>query len=207
MGKTSRFIEDTFARAAFAEQNVDPDSVFGPAKSEAVMQAKGKEKSGSVRQWLDDTGAAVAFAERGDHETATMIAKGKDAPKAEAQDESPLILVVGGKNSFSDELVNYAVEMAGRMHARILALTPAADADAACAEGFASACAAQDVAFSHMAKAGDRDRIVAQLSSEHPGLKYVMTEPATPSPQYKAIPVYRPAPSARQRDNRPTIRA
>lgn len=186
MNKLRQTIEDTFAEAAFAEKNVESGFYH------VQMQGKTCE---SVRDQLEDANVAAAYASAGDHETARSILQG-DACGVAAQAGSPLILVVGGAESFSAGLVEYAVDMASRMKAAILALNINTVPSEAYAVQFKQAAAAKDVPFSHMVRAGQKDQIVQALSREFENLQYVMNEP--PRPSVRSIPVYCPAPSVRR---------
>jgi hypothetical protein len=186
MNKLRQTIEDTFAEAAFAEMNVE--SGF------SQVQMRGKAGA-SVRDQLEDANVAATYASAGDHETARDILQ-SGAVKAAAQAGSPLILVVGSADSFSDGLVEYALDMASRMKAAILALNINTVRDDAYAVQFKQAAKAKGVPFSHMVRSGQKDQIVQALSREFENLQYVMNEP--PRPSVRSIPVYCPAPSVRR---------
>ncbi|WP_027185493.1 hypothetical protein [Desulfovibrio inopinatus] len=185
MTKLGKVLEDTYADVAFAEENMDLQL---HAKACCEKTAKGK----SVGQWLEDTSAAAAFASASDHDTARSIVAEED----KIDNESPLIVVVGGATSFSYELVTYAIDMASRLKSSILALNLGSQKSDAFAAEFRKAAQAKDIPFSHLVCSGQRDQVVEALSRKYSNLQYVMSEPR---PTARAIPVYCPAPSARTR--------
>ncbi len=184
MTKLGKVLEDTYADVAFAEENVDLQFHAQPC-----CQKKAPE---SVGKWLEDTSAAVAFASASDHDTAQSIV----AKDEKIDSEKPLIVVVGSPSAFSDELMTYALDMAGRLKSSILALNLNAQKSDEYAAEFRNAAQGKDIPFSHLVCAGQQDQVVEALSRKHPNLQYVMSEPR---PTARAIPVYCPAPVARTR--------
>ena len=189
MGKFMKSLEDTFVEVAFAEANVELE----PGRKKMKKTRRGQRDKRSIGEWIEDASVASVYASAGDHASAVQFAAGDHAQESK-QDTTPLILVVGGKDSFSDHLMNYAVDMAARISGAILALTVNGRADAQPAAAFAKTCEDRGVTFTHQMRDGNKDGIVEELSTEHPNLQYVMSEP--PRPSVKSIPVFRPAPRA-----------
>lgn len=136
---------------------------------------------------LQDSAAAVAFAEAGEHETARAMVD-QTAGKRK-------ILVVGNQENFSEVLVTYSLEMATRLDFELVLLNvtdaplslPAERREAATAL-FQSKCdlnfaalkqrAAQvNVSVDHLVKVGDLDDVVDKIQTQFPGMRYVLTEP------------------------------
>lgn len=189
MRKLSTLLEETFMDVAFAEHNQEPVAM-------AARSSKSTKSEKNLGRWLEDSGAAVAFAGAGDHETAMQMT-GRKAESEKKQEETPMILVVGSSHAFSNELIRYAVDMAGRIKGCIMALNVGVSAEDTDVRQFASAAKEQGVSFEHLARKGNRDMIVEALSRKYSNLQYVMTEPGRP--KAKKIPVYRPAPAVRAR--------
>lgn len=186
MAKLFQMLEDTFVKVAFAEQNVELE----PGRT---MKKKDKRNKRSIGEWIEDASVASVYASAGDHESAVQFAAG-DQAQQQAEDRTPLILVVGGKECFSEHLINYAVDIAQRMQGAILALSVNADAGSQPEAAFAKACTDRGVEFTHQMRSGSKDAIMEEMSRENANLQYVMTEP--PRPSVKSIPVFRPAPRA-----------
>jgi predicted S18 family serine protease len=136
---------------------------------------------------LQDVAAAVAFAEAGEHETVQrMMDTSIDCKK---------MLVIGREDSFSRLLTEYALNMAKRMEFEIIALScteePLTLAAAELAEAtelfksnstantalFLQQATEKGIQFGHIAEVGNQDAIVEKLHAEHPGMRYVLTEP------------------------------
>lgn len=136
---------------------------------------------------LQDTAAAAAFAEAGEHETArVMIDKSAGNRK---------ILVVGRADNFSKELVEYSLGMAKRLDFEIVAvnitmapLSLSADKRGEAIEFFQqnsmkNITAMKEMAekagvqLSHVVEIGHQDEVVNALHAKYPGMSYVLTEP------------------------------
>lgn len=136
---------------------------------------------------IQDTAAAVAFAEAGEHDTArSMIDKSTG---------SKTILVIAKGDKFSEMLSDYSLDMAQRLGFEILALNittaplalTAAKREEA-TELFHSnsnknvaalrdKAAEKGISFGHIIEIGDQDTVVEKLHVEYPGMRYVLTEP------------------------------
>lgn len=153
-------------------------------KNDSTPQVKLTERKQNTMQ---DSAAAVAFAEAGEHETALAMVGSSAGSKK--------ILVIGREDSFSDTLIEYAVDMAKRWRYEILALNVtkgplslSATVRDNAAELFRKNCLAnvvalqtlaeqKGVAVSHRVEIGDQDTIVESVHAEFPGLRYALTEP------------------------------
>jgi hypothetical protein len=172
---------------------------FKKNKKSEDIQVKERKKS-----VLQDTAAAVAFAEAGEHETARIM--------VDKQSEPRKILVIGREERFSEKLVDYSVSMAKRLSFEIVALNiTAAPLSMPADKGQEAAVLfhshslenvstlqkqAQDngVGFTHLVEIGRQDEVVEKLHAKYPNMRYVLTEPdpeATQNAQGKiSIPVF-----------------
>lgn len=157
-------------------------NMFKKDKKDAKIQVA--ERKQNV---LQDTAAAVAFAEAGEHDTARSMLDKSTGSKT--------VLVIGREDSFSELLTEYSLGMAQRLGFEILALnvTDAPLAVAAAkreeaAELFrhksnenVSALRAQaaekGISFAHLVEIGSQDAVVEKLHAKYPGMRYVLTEP------------------------------
>ena len=136
---------------------------------------------------FQDSAAAAAFAEAGEHTTArAMIDKTKGNRK---------ILVVASEERFSDVLFNYSLDMAKRLDFELLMLNvtnaPLSLADVRKEEETArflnesqqNFIALQEraeevgVPVNHLIEIGELDDVVHKLQTQFPGMRYVLTEP------------------------------
>lgn len=135
---------------------------------------------------LNDSAAAVAFSEQGEHDTArSMIDRSKG---------KRTILVAANGDSFSETLNNYALDMAKRLDYEILALNvsePFSGAEEQRKkeeEAFRESCKCSvqkmqenaekiGVSVSGLIEWGHLDDVVARLHTQYPGMRYVLTEP------------------------------
>ena len=153
-------------------------------KSKRGQKVKVEEQRQTVFQ---DSAAAAAFAEAGEHETArTMIDKTKGNRN---------ILVVASEERFSEVLFNYSLDMAKRLDFELLMLNvtnaPLSLPEARKEEEttrFLNASqqnfiAVQDraeqagVPVNHRIEIGELDDVVHTLKIQFPGMRYVLTEP------------------------------
>jgi hypothetical protein len=153
-------------------------------KNKKDQKVKVEERKQTV---LQDSAAAAAFAEAGEHATArTMIDKTKGNRK---------ILVVASEDRFSDALLNYSLEMAQRLDFELLTLNvtdapltlPEARKEEEIArfqneskQNFAALQGRAEqagVPVNHLVEIGDLDDVVHKLKTQFPGMRYVLTEP------------------------------
>ena len=170
-------------------------------KNKKNQDVEVKERKKSV---LQDTAAAVAFAEAGEHETARSIIQKQSEPRK--------ILVIGREEHFSEKLVDYSVSMAKRLDFEIVALNitaaplsmPADKSQEAAllfhsqslenVDALAKHAQENGVGFIHLVEIGRQDEVVEKLHAKYPNMRYVLTEPdpdVTQKAQGKiSIPVF-----------------
>ncbi len=153
-------------------------------KNKKGQEVKVEEQKQTV---LQDSAAAVAFAEAGEHATArSMMDKSAGRRK---------ILVVASEDRFSEALINYSLGMAQRLDFELLTLNvtkaPLALPKARREEEisrfqsiskqnfaeFQGRAEQTGVPVSHLVEIGDLDDLVHKLKSQFPGMRYVLTEP------------------------------
>lgn len=81
------------------------------------------KKAGIVGSSVEKYQEAVTFAEAGEQEHVKTLFR---ADADVAQEKAGKLLVVGREGTFSREVIDYAIEMAQRLHYEILALNTAA---------------------------------------------------------------------------------
>jgi hypothetical protein len=160
-------------------------SLFGWfTKNKKDSKIKVKKRKQNI---LQDTAAAAAFAEAGEHDTArSMITESADKRK---------ILVIGLGDCFSDQLTQYAIGMAKRLGFELLALNVTEEPLALPMDKRAEAIEIfrensqknavslqklaedQNITFSHHVEIGPQDEVVDRLYVRHAGLRYVLIEP------------------------------
>lgn len=168
------------------------------SKNKKVKVAKRKTSM------LQDAATIAAFAEAGEHETAcSMIAPKKPTRK---------ILVIGHEEGFSDQLSEYALDMAKRLNFELVALNTTSAPLALSAEKREAAMAAfrenaqvnaavlqekaesNGITFTHLVEIANREEVIEKLHGEDAGLRYVLTEPdptvARKRESRVAIPVF-----------------
>ncbi|MDW7771379.1 MAG: universal stress protein [Desulfobulbaceae bacterium] len=137
---------------------------------------------------FNDAAAAVAFSDAGEYETARSIIDRNKGRRT--------ILVFANGDSFSENLNDYALEMAKRLDYELLALhvteAPLALSDEkreTAMSAFRESCLKNvktlgqradkiGVSFNHVIECGNPDSVVAKLHARYPGMRYVLTEPA-----------------------------
>ena len=146
-------------------------------KNKKDKNVKVEEQKQTVFQ---DSAAAAAFAEAGEHETArSMIDKTKGNRN---------ILVVASGDCFSDDLCNYSIDMAKRLDFELLMLnvTDARKEEEAirfqneCQQNFTALqerAKKAGVLMNHLIEIGELDDVVHKLKTQFPGMRYVLTEP------------------------------
>jgi ribonucleotide monophosphatase NagD (HAD superfamily) len=136
---------------------------------------------------LQDSAAAAAFAEAGEHTTArAMIDKTKGNRK---------ILVIGKEDRFSEILVNYSFDMAKRLDFELVMLNstnaPLSLPDDRREEAttlfenqskqnfstLQERAEQAGVPIDHLVEIGQLDDVVHKLQTQLPGMRYVLTEP------------------------------
>lgn len=153
---------------------------------------------------LQNAAAAAAFAEAGEFDTArSMLANGDAAQK---------ILVICKDNIFSKALMDYAIDMAGRLEYELVAvnvieapLFSSAEKRAEkvrlfqeeCLPGinaFKAQAAESNVSFESLVELGSQDAVLGKIHNQFPGLRYVLSEPDAGTMQYESgkvtIPVF-----------------
>jgi hypothetical protein len=153
-------------------------------KNKKDKEIKVEERKQTV---FEDSAAAAAFAEAGEHATArAMIDKTKGNRN---------ILVVGSGENFSDILVNYSFDMAKRLDFELMMLNvtdaplslPETRKEEAITlfknESNQNFIALQEraeqagVSLIHLVEIGQLDDVVHKLQTQFPGMRYVLTEP------------------------------
>lgn len=126
------------------------------------------------------------------------------------QQAAPQILVVGN-TTFSSNLVQYALKMGQRLDCQIVAVNtttlPVAFTDQqrerAQEEFYATATKAGvqfaeladsiGVSFTHLMRIGEEEEVIPEVAEQHPGIRYVLTEPQSEGAADQAglqIPVF-----------------
>ncbi len=150
-------------------------------KNEKELEALLHKRGTDIFQ---ERAVAAAFAEAGEHATASALAEGIGTSRK--------ILVIGQGNTFSENLTHSAVNIARRFDCAILALNVtdaplARDERDAAAAAFARSCAANvgklkekagqaGIAFIHLVEIGKKDDIVEKIHAGHPDILYILTE-------------------------------
>ncbi|MBS3757834.1 MAG: universal stress protein [Desulfobacterales bacterium] len=150
-------------------------------------------KSRSFRKKMDEYHESITFAEAGEP------AHGGSAAEAEQPEEQPgLLLVIGNGNTFSQRVIDYALEMAQRMSYDILALNVAPIPQEAVkmfapsrnkieefeeksrenAQAFKAAAEEKGIALTHTVKFGDTDSVVQEVGKEYGPVEFVISEPS-----------------------------
>jgi len=160
-------------------------SLFGWfTKNKKNKDVEVKKRKTSV---LQDTAAAVAFAEAGEHGIARSMIEKRSEPRK--------ILVIGREDRFSEKLIDYSVSMAERLGFEMIALNITAAPLSMPADKGKEAITlfhsnsvenvsvlekqARDkgVAFTHLVEIGRQDEVVEKLHAKYPNMRYVLTEP------------------------------
>ena len=153
-------------------------------KNKKNNEVKVEEQKQTVFQ---DSAAAAAFAEAGEHTTArSMIDKTKGNRN---------ILVVASGERFSDVLFNYSIDMAKRLDFELMMLN-VTDAPLTLSEAqkeeettrfinesqqnftaLQERAQQAGVPVNHLIEIGELDDVVFKLKTQYPGMRYVLTEP------------------------------
>jgi hypothetical protein len=181
-----------------------------PKRGESMGKIKlsRKNRMSKLTQAVDRYQEAVTFAEA--NLPVEAVASLEPTPQ-----EKPMILVMGRDHTFSRDLKDYALGLAGRLGYDILAVntrhipgrfSPEADQfrehlrqdfsrqSEQAARDFEAECQAAGICFKYDIKFGESSRVMRDLHREHPGLEYVLTEPddtiERPVGVKPAIPVF-----------------
>ncbi len=150
-------------------------------------------KTRSFRKKMDEYQESITFAEAGEP------MQSDTAAETEQPEEQPgLLLVIGNGNTFSQRVIDYALEMAQRMSYNILALNVAPLAQEAVrlfapsknkieefeeksrenARSFEEAAQKMGIGFTHTVKFGDTDSVVQEVGKEYGPVEFVISEPS-----------------------------
>ena len=153
-------------------------------KNKKDQEVKVEEQKQTVFQ---DSAAAAAFAEAGEHVTARSMV---DKTKGKSN-----ILVVCSKECFSEALTNYSFDMAKRLDFELLMVNvtdaplslPASRREEAITLFRSESITNFDplriraeqigVAVKHLVEISELDDVIHKLKSQFPGMRYVLTEP------------------------------
>ncbi|MGE4292305.1 MAG: hypothetical protein AB7E32_08850 [Desulfovibrio sp.] len=109
------------------------------------------------------------------------------------------ILVVCKGTSFSNEVMEYAIDMAAKTRSSLVALnldengqnfTQFQSTCASNINGFSCRAAEAGLRFNHLVRTGVEDHVVADLHQEDAEFRYVMNDVAGESSRSRSIPVY-----------------
>jgi hypothetical protein len=154
---------------------------------------------GRIKQKLSSTGdkmnkyqEAITFAEAGESEYAI------EAMAEKKEEQQPMqLLVVGSESNFSEEIIDYALDMAQRMSYEILALNTAPlscdtfklfsnSRDQLCGEFkslseknaamFQQVAAAKGVAFNHIVMFSEADEALQEVTKNNKNIAFVVSE-------------------------------
>lgn len=163
------------------------------AKFRKASEAEGVDvkKKSTLRESIESTTEAIAFAEAGLHEEAKKISD-------EAQAVSKKILVVSPNEGFSKKVMDYALGFADRMGYEIVAMNvldmphqgtePVAPYCSIIEERFKSAsqesvkdfyreAQLKNIPFEHIVKVGDLDQCIKEAVRELKRVEFVISEP------------------------------
>lgn len=194
MKKFLKNFEDAMAAAAFAQAGETETAVEIMEESRASRKREKElrvqdERPQSILERHDAVEEAIVFAQAGEHEYAQKVLE-------ETKKENQKILVVGGEEGFSDKLMDYALNMAGRMNHEIVALNiipvgkqlfrflsekkVTEELQAKPEKGaaiFRAKTETREIAFQHMVKFGGFDRVIKDIHREIRRISFVLTEP------------------------------
>ncbi|MBW1680245.1 MAG: hypothetical protein JRF59_01940 [Deltaproteobacteria bacterium] len=160
-----------------------------------------KKKAGKVSERMDQYQEAIAFAEAGQPAQAQQLFQ---APSPEeTQDEINRLLVIGRESTFSEEVINYALEMAKRMSYEIVALNTAPlscdtfqifsssqkklcqDFKALSKENvraFQEEAQKMGIPFTHVIKYTDREEALEEIKQEFKDIEFVISDTESDRP-------------------------
>jgi len=148
-------------------------------------------KGRSLRDRMEDYQETITFAEAGEGTAAAA------ADNTAAEEQPGLLLVIGNGNTFSQRIIEYALEMAQRMSHEILALNMAPlpaetftlltpprskmkefeEASRTNAQSFQEAAAAAGIPFQHTVKFGETEAVIEEVGKEYGLIDFVISEP------------------------------
>jgi hypothetical protein len=114
-------LQQIFAAVAFAEENEHESALnlmSRSTKKDSLWKTLGM-KLGKFRRTVDDYQEKITFAEAGSFELVD------EQPKEIREFKDLKLLVVGNNGKFSDEIIEYAIDMAKRLSYEIVALSAA----------------------------------------------------------------------------------
>jgi hypothetical protein len=166
--------------------------------------AKLMKKANRVGNSMEKYQEAVTFAEAGEHEhVKTLFYADADV----AEEKAGKLLVVGREGTFSREIMDYALDMAQRLHYEILALNTAAlsgetfrlfssshkklsedfrELSEKNAMPFHEEADRLGVAFAHMVKFSARDEAIQEINKEFSNIEFVVSDSEEERPVERA---------------------
>ena len=163
--------------------------------------AKLMRKANKVGNSMEKYQEAVTFAEAGDQEHVKELFHAD----AEVAEEMPgKLLVVGREGTFSREIMDYALDMAQRLHYEILALNTAAlsgetfrlfshsqkklsedfrELSEKNAQPFHEEADRLGVSFAHMVKFSTRDKAIEEVNKEFSNIEFVVSDSEEERPE------------------------
>jgi predicted alpha/beta-fold hydrolase len=156
--------------------------------------AKLMRKANKVGTNIDKYQEAVTFAEAGEQEHVKELFQ---ADVEVAEERAGKLLVVGREGTFSKEIMDYALDMAQRLHYEILALNTAAlsgetfrlfsashkklsedfrELAEKNAQHFHEEADRLGVAFAHMVKFSARDEAIQEINKEFSNIEFVVSD-------------------------------
>jgi hypothetical protein len=167
--------------------------------------AKLLRKANKVGTSMEKYQEAITFAEAGEQEHVKTLFQAEAAEVAE--ERVGKLLVVGREGTFSREIMDYALDMAQRLHYEILALNTAAlsgetfrlfsashkklsedfqELSEKNAMPFHEEADRLGVAFAHMVKFSARDEAIQELNKEFPNIEFVVSDSEEERPAERA---------------------
>jgi hypothetical protein len=166
--------------------------------------AKLMKKANKVGTSVEKYQEAVTFAEAGEQEHVKALFQ---ADAEEAEERAGKLLVVGREGTFSKEIIDYALDMAKRLHYEILALNTAAlsgetfrlfssshrklsqdfrELSEKNARTFHEEAERLGVSFAHTVKFSDRDEAIQEINKEFPNIEFVVSDSEEERPGERA---------------------
>ncbi|MFO7840185.1 MAG: universal stress protein [Desulfosalsimonadaceae bacterium] len=166
-----------------------------------------QRKSSKLRSKVDRYQESITFAEGGE-----ATPSGAAEKKAQHRKDPAILLVIGNGDTFSKEMIDYAIEMAQRLSYNILALNLAplpretsrlfapsreklrefeATAEQN-AQEFKEKAAEKGISFSHAVKFGEQDSAIKETEKEYGGVEFVISEPGNESAEERPEKENRP---------------
>jgi predicted alpha/beta-fold hydrolase len=158
-------------------------------------------KANKVGNSMEKYQEAVTFAEAGEQEHVKALF---EADVEAAEEIAGKLLVVGREGSFSREIMDYALDMAQRLHYEILALNTAAlsgetfklfsqshkklsedfrELSEKNAQPFHEEADRLGVSFAHMVKFSTRDKAIEEINKEFSNIEFVVSDSEEERPE------------------------